>query len=853
MERGRGSRCLASGVLLLVLCAGPLVAQPTARARGKETIAWVRGTVRDEAGAPIAGAKVYAHATYHGGLRMEGLLRTAIANEQGEYAIHGPGGLSFFSASLVTHVPGRPPALSWFDFPDTFHFDPLFDPPPPNPRWADIDLVVPSHGGAIEVLVMKDGRPLPSASVALRLEGADPFDTWGREGVSDELKALYDICRPTSQTGADGVAKFEGVTPGLYSLLAIEGPWRQRGLGWANEYQDWYLRSETRPYGNSQHVAVRAGEVSTHQISVFPHGSAATFDVVRDGKSWRKLERLDIGMAIASGERPTYGSRTGGEQSNGYRFETAGIAPVCFANATGGRTSPRTFPFYSADGVIAASPRLSNSLPIRLVADVSRGGMIRVRIEDAEGKPVAGKARFNAVKSGGHGIDSGEQDIAADGTVIAGFEPAMGWVQGSIAERSRFILSEKFGRVPTTEELVGRSEVLPQPFVAENNRLGEVTLREERVGYVRGRIKPPAGRKVSDYRVLIGRLEYQKGAGIYHDRRTGEFVAGPYRTGTTVFKFYPDRGQRSLFFKRVAVRAGEVTDVDIEISDDAEQMTPHQRLLTAQVVLDDGTTPARLAGLGYYSPSDHRAWAIGTTDTNGKARPRSFWTLEDADFTEPPETPQEEVAVAWAPGRHGAAIVPFPERLDEPLVIRLPPPISLRGKVVVEGDGETITNGTLIVHAQYQGRGKLDDWLSVETTAGADGAFELSGLTPGTYRVQAALDGVWLSPSVEFTAGDQAPSPIRLTIAPPGGPVLVQLSGQQKGSPAKLVVDRPSGPLCDRLWPKFLTPDGAGVVRVPALEAGRHVVRIGSLEKVIDVPSLETSEGKPVEVEFKLE
>jgi hypothetical protein len=294
-----------------------------------------------------------------------------------------------------------------------------------------------------------------------------------------------------------------------------------------------------------------------------------------------------------------------------------------------------------------------------------------------------------------------------------------------------------------------------------------------------------------------------------------------------------------------------VTDVEIEIGDDAEQVSPPERLRTARVVHDDGTTPARLAQLGYYLSSDLREWGSGTTDTSGKSMSLS-WSSDDFDFADLPGTPQHPVAVAWAPGRNGASIVPFPDRLDEPLVIKLPPPISLHGKVVVEGDGETVTNGTLTVRAQYQGRGKLDDWLSVETTAGADGAFDLSGLTPGKYRVQAALDGIWVSPSVEFAAGDQPPEPIRLTIAAPGGPVLVRLSGHQKESPPKLIIDRPAGPLTDRLWPKALT-DVSGVIRIPALEAGRHVIRVGSVEKTVDVPSLKVSKGWPVEVELRLE
>ncbi|QDT54573.1 hypothetical protein Pan44_26060 [Caulifigura coniformis] len=849
MERGLSTRCIALAVMFLVLC-GPGHCTAWGQGRGRETIAWARGTVRDEVGAPIAGAKVYARATFHGGIRMVGLVRTTTSNEEGEYVIHGPGGLSRFSASLVAYVPGRPPALSWFHFPDTYHSDPLFDPPPPLPRWADVDLVVPSRGGAIEVRVLKDGKPLPKASVALRLEGADPSDLWGQDAESEELKALYDICRPNGHTGEDGTVRFEGVSPGLYSILAIEGGWR-RGLGWANQFQQWFFTSGTLkdPW---QHIAVHAGETSSHQLSVFSRFGMATFDVRRDGKPWMDLEAITMTGVLPSGDHAAVGSKIGGENSDVYRLPP-GVMPISFIKATRTTRYPRTFPFYSADGVIAVSPRLPNSFPIRFEALENHGGMVRVRIEDAGGGPLTGTAKFYGRRKGGLGCDSGVRDISVDGTLIQDFEPTDGIVQGDGQGVFRLVLGEKLERMPVPEELVGRTAILPQPFTAENNRLGEVTLREERVGFLRGRIKPPMGQKVSDYRVRIRPEEYQKGAGVYYEPTTGEFVAGPYRAGSTLLNISKERSLNPLLFKKVDLRAGEVTDVEISINDDAEQMAPDRRLLDARVFLEDGLTPARLARLGYYSPGEKATRGICMTDTGGTPRSKSWQDYDDKDVTEPPGTPQDEVAVAWIPGRNGAAIVPFPERLDEPLVIKLPPPIAVCGKVIVEGEGETVTNGTLTVRAQFEGLGRLDDWLSVETTAGADGAFELAGLTPGRYRVQAALDGIWLSPSVELTASDQTSESIRLTIPRPGGPVLVKVSGPKKESPAQLVVDRPTGPLRDRLWPRVLTADGAGVVRIPALEAGRHRIRVGDVERVVEVPPLEGAKGEPVEVELGVE
>jgi len=73
--------------------------------------------------------------------------------------------------------------------------------------------------------------------------------------------------------------------------------------------------------------------------------------------------------------------------------------------------------------------------------------------------------------------------------------------------------------------------------------------------------------------------------------------------------------------------------------------------------------------------------------------------------------------------------------------------------------------------AAHQGGGFLDPYLSVSSSAGADGAFELAGLTPGDYQIQAAVDGIWLSPTVNFRIGGDTTRPVALSIPLPGVPV----------------------------------------------------------------------------------
>jgi hypothetical protein len=490
-----------------------------------------------------------------------------------------------------------------------------------------------------------------------------------------------------------------------------------------------------------------------------------------------------------------------------------------------------------------------------LAAGINRGGAILVRIEDEDGRGLAGQARFHGVRRGGKGADTGFQDVGENGSLISGFEPVPGRVEAMASGRPRIFPSEKLGSMPRDEDLVGRSEILPQAIVARNEQAA-VTLRYEKVGYVRGRLTPPKGRTPQEYRVNLGSSHYRKGAGVFYKPDTGEFLAGPFRSGEVALTVSAGLGFEPFFQQEVSVRAGEVSEAILRITTDAEKATRRLPSVNGRIWLADGATVAGLATVARWNPGDQHPWRIGMTDSGGFIRKKGYMYRSYGDEFEPdPEgTPREPVYLAWQPGRCGATIVPVPKDIDHSLAMTLPPPLSLRGNVIVSGDGDTVNNRTITVRAQYEGRGMLDDLLSVETMAGADGVFELAGLTPGKYRVQAALDGIWLSSSIEFTAGEGPPQPpVTLTIQPPGGPVLVRLSGERKGSPEKLILRRPTGPLSDRLWPKHVSADGAGVFRIPALEAGKHLVRIGDHEKVVDVPSLTESKGRPTEVELRLE
>ena len=180
----------------------------------------------------------------------------------------------------------------------------------------------------------------------------------------------------------------------------------------------------------------------------------------------------------------------------------------------------------------------------------------------------------------------------------------------------------------------------------------------------------------------------------------------------------------------------------------------------------------------------------------------------------------------------------------------------MRGRVTIDGAPASDWAGNIRVLAAYEGphRERLDRMLDIQTTAQEDGSFELAGLTPGRYVIQAALDDIWLSPSVTVDVSERPPGPLTLTIPTPGGPALVKVVGSD-GKPLRgraVTVDRPAGPLAALLWPAEFKTDGAGEARIPALEAGRHTVRVKGTDVSAEVVVTPLPAEPPVEVQLRV-
>jgi hypothetical protein len=163
--------------------------------------------------------------------------------------------------------------------------------------------------------------------------------------------------------------------------------------------------------------------------------------------------------------------------------------------------------------------------------------------------------------------------------------------------------------------------------------------------------------------------------------------------------------------------------------------------------------------------------------------------------------------------------------------------------VTIGGKPATPRDHQFVVVADYDGLGKVAPAMSKKVVTEADGSFRLNALTPGNYRVQAALDNIWLSPTVTLKVDAKIPDmrPLTLDISPPGPGLKIKVVNRE-GRPmanVRATVARPDGPLTKVLWPKDFCTDEAGVLHIPPLESGRQIIRVqGADERSVDVPPL---------------
>lgn len=794
---------------------------------------WAKGTVRDEAGRAVSGASVYVVGVYTAGGRMYEAVGKAGTNAMGQYEVPGDPGVSLLSASVVAALPGRPPAWGWAQPPRGVVKDAAKVPP-------TTDLVIPAKGGSLEVTVRREGQPITGVSVIAWLDGVDLRDIWASGASAPERKEVESVVHPIKAVDRNGVARFDNLLPGNYRIVAAVGD-----VDHVRDIQDSSQWETPDPYAVVEGVGVRPGAVTTYRVNVFPQGLHVPMKVTRgDGKPLMSGTVFDYSSAAVGEWGRSVESQADGTLNG--MFESPGLRRVTFKYRESGIGSmrPGEEPYFEATGMVGASHLLEikAKIPAKYTTMLLAPGSITAEVRDGNGNRARGVVEVDEMS--GRRAFAGSTD--ASGMVrFDGVQSGMYVVRCYLAGDTPLDLGSGESALPPVDQLTKRSAMLPRNIDVTANSEQTVAMNAQLVGYLTGTVKPAAGHTPAEYSVVVSSGDVRGDTPIHYRTDTGEFVAGPLAAGKVRVSVLPGESrsddQTECASEEASIVAGKAAQIELTarapgaaIRAGAQgALNPQSRLpwqggpavrMAGKVLLHDGKTPALSARVMLLGPPDAEPILSGLTDAMGiihsRRMPR-FERITTGDMKEP-------VVVAWLPGFAGAITKPVPREGAEGLELVLPAPVSLKGKVTIAGLAPPGRNERIRVMAGYLGKGTLNDIMSVQTIAQPDGTFELSGLTPGKYEVQAALDDLWLSESATVTVAEAAPTPVTLNIGTPGGPLTVRIVGTG-GKPIKarpVVIDRPKGPLNSLLWPAQWLTDGAGEVWIPALEAGQHTVRV---------------------------
>jgi protocatechuate 3,4-dioxygenase beta subunit len=825
---------------------GGLPSQPGG---GAEEVVWVEGTVRDEQGRGVAEADVYARVEFDGGIRIVERVRKATTDDRGRYQVRGPKQSMVGAPALIVHAEGRPPALA-------------FGPPPAaDGRTSTVDLMLAdaSRGGSARVTVLKDGQPMAGANVGLTLLDANvPLFAVGRKGAArgPDRDAIEAMLHPTAVTGPEGVARFTNLFPGAYELTATErGP--ARFIPWA--------RDQGLVFGIAKGLTVTEGRETAFAIAIHPQPCTARFQVLRpDGTP---VAGQNVSLSFGLGKAQTGTSVALDGQGKGRRdFDSPGLwsIDVRFRDTALTSFPAITEPFYQAEAVMPVSPGLPSEGPLRLVGVRREPGSLRVRLLGADGRPARGTVQtvefFNQPE---FAASTDEQGVVVFRGVPGGSHRLRGFIDGLTVPVPEASPSRP---LPEDSALRGQAVVPITMATVTSGRESTVELRARPVGYVCGTLRPSAGHKAAEYDVSLDIDWNAVDTQHWFDRESGRFLYGPLLPGKVAARFQhraEDGTSRDAGVQTFEVAAGDVLHVELRPEESKPGSAPGpgrsavpgmESLLILEhepgaVVLHDGKAPAFAAQAILYVPEYTQPVGSGTTDAAGRLTWHGLWVSGDSATMGRAGPVERPTVVVRIPGRTGAAIVAVePGRSARAI---LPAPLAVEGRVSLGGQFVDGRNARIRVVAAHKGRGPLDEALSVEATAQADGRFELRGLTPGRYAVQAARDGIWLSPSIELTVGaDQAPpASLALDIPEPGRPLVLQVLDRE-GRPAAewpIGLVRPEGPLA-ALWPASLRTGPDGTLTLRGLEAGRHTILVGEEKerREVVVPADDGADSKAV-------
>jgi hypothetical protein len=343
----------------------------------------------------MPGARVFARVDFQGGMRMGEDNREATADARGRYEIRGPFRTMMRILTVVAIAEGKPPALAY-----------MMPPKKRDEARPPLDLTLADRGGDLRVAILKDGKPVPGASVQLQSQNgagmSDPLYVGSSHGPGRE--AITAAFGPTAQAGNDGVARFRNLYPGLYRIAASESPDPNALARLGSLRGQPFARAGQGPvepaYALAEGVAVVAGGERSHAMAVEPQSYllklrpvAPDVSTPADRHLWFQAGRRQVGFSATF--------ETDDKGIGRYDFGAPGLwaVDIRFREDQDRWRPPTQEPYLRASAVLPMSPALALPDPVELKAERGGSGSIRARLLDADGHPARGTVALVASSS----------------------------------------------------------------------------------------------------------------------------------------------------------------------------------------------------------------------------------------------------------------------------------------------------------------------------------------------------------------------------------------------------------------------------------------------------------------------